>query len=62
MVKLYVYRVFILDSCDELIPAYPNLLCGVVDSKDLPMKFSQAMLQQSKILKVILKKHLEEVP
>uniref|UniRef100_A0A2K6T9W1 Histidine kinase/HSP90-like ATPase domain-containing protein n=1 Tax=Saimiri boliviensis boliviensis TaxID=39432 RepID=A0A2K6T9W1_SAIBB len=39
--KLYVHRVFIMDSCDELIPEYLN--------------FIREMLQQSKILKVIRK-------
>ena len=62
---LYVNRVFITDTCDELVPKWMRFLRGIIDTPDVNLNVSREMLQQNpvvtKIKKAIVKRVLGEL-
>jgi molecular chaperone HtpG len=52
-VRLYVKRVLIMDSAEQILPRYLRFVKGVVDCSDLPLNVSRELLQQSRDLKTI---------
>lgn len=50
-VKLFCNRVFVSDSCKEVIPHYLAVLRGVVDSPDIPLNVSRSYLQMDKTVR-----------
>jgi len=56
-VQLYVRRVFIMDDCKELLPAWLRFVRGVVASDDLSLNVSREILQQNRQIQAI-RRHL----
>ena len=61
VLKLYVRRVLISDSFDELLPRYLKFVRGIVDSDDIPINVSREHLQQMKMIRVMQRKLVKKV-
>lgn len=53
--SLYIKRVFIMDHCKDLLPAYLRFVKGLVDSSDLSLNVSREMLQKDRQVTTIRK-------
>lgn len=50
-IHLYCNRVFVADSCKDVIPEYLTVLRGVIDSPDIPLNVSRSSLQMDRTVK-----------
>lgn len=60
LLKLYVKRVFISDSFEDILPRWLCFLRGVIDSEDLPLNVSREILQKSRVLRIISKRLIKK--
>jgi len=59
--QLYVKRVFVMDECRDLMPAYLRFVKGVVDAHDLSLNVSREILQKDRQIPVIRKQLVKKV-
>lgn len=52
-VRLYVRKVFIMESSEKLMPRYLRFVRGVIDSDSLPLNVSREILQENALLEKI---------
>ncbi len=50
-IQLFVHRVFVSDSCKDLIPDFLMCLRGAIDSPDIPLNVSRSYLQMDKTVR-----------
>src|SRR5262249_47955586 len=60
-VRLFVKRVLVMESCEDLLPSWMRFVVGVVDSDDLPLNVSREILQESSAVRTIAKQIVKHV-
>ncbi|MEU2401217.1 molecular chaperone HtpG [Streptomyces pseudogriseolus] len=59
--QLYVKRVFIMDDCEALLPAYLRFVKGVVNAQDLSLNVSREILQQDRHIRMMQRRLTKKV-
>ncbi len=59
--NLYIKRVFIMENCKDLLPAWLRFVKGLVDSSDLSLNVSREILQQDREVAQIKKNVVAKV-
>lgn len=54
-VRLFVKRVFVMEKCQDFLPAWLRFVRGVLDSDDLPLNVSRETLQDSGVVRTMKK-------
>lgn len=54
--KIYIHRVFVMDSVKQFIPNYLRFVRGLIDSNDFPLNVSREILQNSSFVRKL--KHI----
>jgi molecular chaperone HtpG len=49
-IKLYVRRILVMETIDQLLPRYLRFVRGVIDSNDLPLNVSRELLQHNRLI------------
>ena len=52
-IQLYCNQVFVTDQVEGIVPEFPTLLHGVIDSPDIPLNVSRSYLQSDSNVKKI---------
>jgi molecular chaperone HtpG len=52
-IQLFVSRVFVSESCKDLMPDFLTTLRGAIDSPDIPLNVSRSMLQTDKTVRQV---------
>ena len=60
-IQLYCKRVFIMDTCEDLLPDYFRFVKGVVDAPDLNLNVSREILQQDTLVRNIRRNLVKKI-